>query len=63
MTSGGTGDKRIKDLVNDISGLRLVANYKDGLGEKATAEMLAMTQYSPGDKHIKVHTSTKHPRV
>ena len=26
----GTGDKRVKDLVNEISALKLVTNYKDG---------------------------------
>jgi hypothetical protein len=59
----GTGDKRVKDLVNEISALKLVANYKDGYGERATAEMLALTHYSIGDKHIKVLTSTRSPKV
>lgn len=57
------GDKRIKDLVNEISALRLSANYKDGYGDRAQADLLAMTQYSIGDKHIKVLTSTRHPKV
>ena len=61
--STSTGDKRIKDLVNDISALRLSANYKDGDGERATADLLALTQFSPGDKHIKVLSSTREPKV
>lgn len=59
----GTGDKRVKDLVNEISALKLTANYKDGYGERASAELLALTHYSIGDKHIKVLTSTRSPRV
>lgn len=59
----GTGDKRIKDLVNDVSALRLVADYKDGYGAEARAELLALTQFSIGDKHIKVLTSTRRPKV
>ncbi len=60
----GTADKRrIKDLVNEITAIRLTANYKDGYGDQAIAEMLAMTQYSIGDKHIKVLTSTRDPKV
>lgn len=60
---GGADKRRIKDLVNEITALRLSANYKDGYGERATADMLAMTQFSIGDKHIKVLTSTRDPKV
>ena len=61
---GPGGDKRrIKDLVNEITAIRLQANYKDGYGEQASADMQAMTQYSIGDKHIKVLSSTRNARV
>lgn len=62
-TNVGTGDKRVKDLVNEISALRLTANYKDGYGERASADMMALTHFSIGDKHIKVLTSTRSPKV
>jgi len=63
VQGGKTSDKRIKNLVNEISLLRLTANYKDGHGEKASAELLAQTHFSHGDKHIKVLSSTHQPRV
>ena len=58
-----TGDKRIRALVNEVSALRLTANYKDGYGEKSSADLLALTHFSHDDKHIKVLSSTRSPKV
>ena len=49
--------------MNEVSALRLTANYKDGYGERATADLLALTHFSNGDKHIKVLSSTRSPKV
>ncbi|XP_071443388.1 CD109 antigen [Hetaerina americana] len=54
---------RTKEITKDIHTLRLSAYFKDGLGERVTAEMTAYAHYSPNDRQIKVYTSTKHAKV
>jgi CD109 antigen len=52
-----------KDFLRDISSLRLYANYIDPRGERAQAEILYLSHYSPNNNHIKVTTSTTNGRV
>jgi CD109 antigen len=52
-----------KEFLRDISSLRLYANYIDPYGERAQAEILYLSHYSPNNNHIKVTTSTTDGRV
>ncbi|XP_034950028.1 CD109 antigen [Chelonus insularis] len=55
--------KRSQQVLNDITSVRLYATFVDGEGESARAELLLLAHDSPGNKHIKITTSSKHPKV
>lgn len=52
-----------KDFLRSISTLRLYANYIDPRGDRAQAEILFLSHFSPQNNHIKVTTSTTNGRV
>lgn len=43
--------------------LRIQAYFKDTIGERANAELLMLSHYSPFNKQLKVTTSTNDARV
>lgn len=52
-----------KDFLREIASLRLYANYIDPHGDRAQAECLFLSHFSPQSNHIKVTTSTTHGKV
>lgn len=49
--------------MNDIASLRVVAIYTNQMQETATAEVLAVSHFSPRNRHIQVTSSTSSPKV
>jgi CD109 antigen len=59
-----TNDRRIREILRDVASLRMTANFKDSLdGFRTSAEMVAVSHWSPNNQHLKVYTSTKHAKV
>ncbi|KAF4531995.1 hypothetical protein B566_EDAN006540 [Ephemera danica] len=59
-----TSERRLRELLKDVASLRLLANFKDAdEGHRASAELLAITHYSPNNQHLRVYTSTKEAKV
>lgn len=56
-------DRGGRDFLNDVTQMRLQANYMDDRGERATADVLCVSHQSPHNRHIKVSTSTQNARV
>ncbi|XP_076358221.1 CD109 antigen-like isoform X2 [Tachypleus tridentatus] len=52
-----------KTLLNNVKTLSLEAYYEDETGERAAADLLVYSSYSPTERHLQVSTSTKHPKV
>ncbi|XP_023245281.1 CD109 antigen-like [Copidosoma floridanum] len=50
-------------LLNDIITMRFFADFRDAEGHTAHAELLMLAHESPGQKHIKVWTSTEKATV
>lgn len=66
MFPGGeeTNDRRIRELLRDVSSLRMTANFKDYKdGFRTSAELVVVAHWSPNNQHLKVYTSTKHAKV
>lgn len=55
--------QRVQQILNDILSMRMHAIFIDGEGHPAEAHLLLLAHESPDQKHIKVSTSTKHPKV
>uniref|UniRef100_A0A182NU17 TEP1-F n=1 Tax=Anopheles dirus TaxID=7168 RepID=A0A182NU17_9DIPT len=55
--------KQTNEFLNEIQSMRLVANYVDPLGERASTELLLLSHFSPNNHNIKVHTSTSDAKV
>lgn len=49
--------------INEISQLRINAEFKTLTGERINAEMLMLSHYSPENKHLRISTSTKDAKV
>lgn len=43
--------------------MKFEAYFKDAFGDRANAELLMLSHYSPDNRHIKVLTSTLQPKV
>lgn len=43
--------------------MKIMATFRDGMGNHAEAELLLLPHHSPTDQHVKVFTSTINPRV
>lgn len=56
-------DSRAKEYIDDITSMKLHAYFKDGYGERTSADLLLIAHHSPLNQHIKVSTSTIHPKV
>lgn len=52
-----------REFLRDISSLSLTAVYVDPKGERAKADVLMLSHYSPQNNHVKVTTSTTNGRV
>lgn len=46
-----------------LGAMRVQAYFKDAVGERANAELLMLSHYSPFNKHIRVSTSTVQAKV
>jgi CD109 antigen len=55
--------RQSKEFLRDITQLRLDANYINPNGERAQADLLFLSHYSPQNNHIKVTTSTTNGKV
>lgn len=55
--------RNANEYLNEISSLRLTANFVDPRGERATSELLLLAHYSPQNHNIKVYTSTTDAKV
>ncbi|XP_011495673.1 PREDICTED: CD109 antigen [Ceratosolen solmsi marchali] len=55
--------QRAQQLLNDIASMRFYADFTDGEGHHAHAELLMLAHESPNQKHIKVWTSTEKAKV
>lgn len=55
--------KTSREFLNGIQSMRLRASFAHARGDRAEAELLLVSHYSPRDQHIKVSTSTKEPKV
>lgn len=51
--------RNAREFVNDVTDIRLKANYIDARGEVITAELLLLSHFSPQNQHIKITTSTQ----
>jgi hypothetical protein len=47
----------------DANAIKITATYKDGEGDKATAEMRAVAFYSANEMYVHVGTSTEQGRL
>ncbi len=47
----------------DTKSIRISATYKDGDGDKATAELQAITFYSAKEMYVHVETSTEYGQI
>ncbi|XP_049876767.1 CD109 antigen [Pectinophora gossypiella] len=52
-----------RDVLNGVTGVRLSAQLADAVGGRAAADMHLVAHYSPGDRHIRISTSTTDARV
>lgn len=50
-------------MPRDAKTLRITATYKDGEGDKVSAEMRAVAFYSANDMYVHVATSTEQGRL
>ncbi|KAL7301156.1 hypothetical protein TKK_0006128 [Trichogramma kaykai] len=55
--------QKAQQLLNEITAMRFVADFTDGEGHHAHAEMLMLAHDSPQQKHIKIWTSTEKAKV
>ncbi|KAK2723405.1 hypothetical protein QYM36_001916, partial [Artemia franciscana] len=56
-------DKQAKKLVDEVAALKASIVYTDENSLQTSTTIQLITQFSPGDKHLKVLTSTTHPTV
>lgn len=56
-------DRRALEMLKDIDSMKISADFKDIEGERAHADLLLLSHFSPTNRHIKVHTSTKDAKV
>ncbi|XP_020296653.1 CD109 antigen [Pseudomyrmex gracilis] len=54
---------RAKQVLNDITSMRIYAHFIDGEGSRTQTELLLLAHESPNMRHIKISTSTEKPRV
>uniref|UniRef100_A0A6B2E7M4 Putative alpha-macroglobulin n=1 Tax=Phlebotomus kandelakii TaxID=1109342 RepID=A0A6B2E7M4_9DIPT len=55
--------KQSNDFLNEASSMRLIANFIDSRGERASSELLLLGHHSPLNQQIKVTTSTTDAKV
>uniref|UniRef100_W4VRF5 Putative alpha-macroglobulin n=1 Tax=Corethrella appendiculata TaxID=1370023 RepID=W4VRF5_9DIPT len=55
--------KQTNEFLNEITSMRLQANFIDPRGERAQADLLLLAHFSPQNHNIKVSTSTKDAKV
>lgn len=55
--------KQTNEFLNQIQSMRLSANYIHPSGERASAELLLLSHFSPNNHNIKVLTSTRDAKV
>lgn len=56
-------DLASREFLSEIQQVHLTANFIDRRGERATSDLLLVTHYSPQNRQIKIHTSTRNARV
>lgn len=56
-------DRRTIEMIKEIDSMKVSADFKDIEGERAHADLLLLSHYSPSSHHIKVYTSTKDAKV
>jgi len=61
--TGSYKTRQSSQLINDVQSLRVVAVFTNQLQESATAELLAVSHFSPRNRHIRVISSTTAPKV
>uniref|UniRef100_A0A336LJG8 TEP1-F n=1 Tax=Culicoides sonorensis TaxID=179676 RepID=A0A336LJG8_CULSO len=55
--------KNARDFLNDVTDVKLKANFIDVYGERISADLLLLSHYSPQNQQIKITTSTQAPKV
>ncbi|XP_055639451.1 CD109 antigen isoform X2 [Toxorhynchites rutilus septentrionalis] len=55
--------KQTNEFLNEIQSMRLTASYIHPSGERANAELLMLSHFSPNNHNIKVTTSTRDGKV
>lgn len=56
-------DRQSHEFLSEVQQVHLTANFIDRRGERATADLLMVTHYSPQNRQIKIHTSTHDAKV
>lgn len=56
-------DRQSREFLSDVQQVRLTANFVDRRGERATADLLLVTHWSPQNQQIKVSSSTHDAKV
>lgn len=60
---GLSENKRSKAILNDITEMRITAQFRDDLGQESRADLLLLSHFSPVNHQIKVSTSTRDAKV
>ena len=55
--------QRAQQILNDVVSMRFIADFTDGEGHHAHAELLMLAHESPNQRHLKVWTSTEKAKV
>lgn len=55
--------RNAREFLNDVTDVRLKANFIDARGEVISTELLLLSHFSPQNQHIKITTSTQAPKV
>ncbi|XP_055682834.1 CD109 antigen [Lutzomyia longipalpis] len=55
--------KQSNDFLNDATSMRLIANFIDSRGERASSELLLLGHHSPLNQQVKITTSTTDAKV
>lgn len=56
-------DHQSREFLTEVQQVHLTVNFIDGRGDRATADLLLVTHYSPQNHQIKIHTSTHDAKV
>jgi hypothetical protein len=60
---GSFRNRQSMQLINEVQSLRVVAIYTNQIQESATTELVAVSHFSPRNRHIRVTSSTSAPKV